>query len=59
MSTDVGVDSTSCSVVFGQTLEEPGSDSTKFDQFVPTIVKPITRDTYVRDAHGFDHQVES
>lgn len=32
-----------------QTLEEPGSDSTKFDQFVPTIVKPITRETYVSD----------
>lgn len=29
-----------------QTLEEAGKDSSKFDQLVPTIVKPITRDTY-------------
>ncbi|CAH1775580.1 unnamed protein product [Owenia fusiformis] len=30
-------------------LEEPGSDTSKFEQIVPTIVKPCTRDTYYSD----------
>ena len=32
-----------------QLLEEPGKDTAKFDSLMPTIVKPISRDTYYTD----------
>ena len=37
----------SCHCLCAQTLEESGRDSAKFDHLMPTIVKPITPDTYV------------
>ncbi|XP_070560588.1 polyamine-transporting ATPase 13A3-like isoform X2 [Ptychodera flava] len=30
-------------------LEEPGKDSTKFDSIMPTVVKPITADTFLSE----------
>jgi len=32
---------------FAQSLEEPGSDSSKFDNIIPTIVRPCTKDTFL------------
>ncbi|XP_052286292.1 polyamine-transporting ATPase 13A3-like isoform X2 [Dreissena polymorpha] len=40
------------------TLEEPGADTSKFDNIMPTIVKPATRDTFQEEDLGEAGQFE-
>lgn len=35
------------SIAFLQSLEEPGSDTSKFDAIMPTVVRPVTKDTFM------------
>lgn len=33
--------------MFSQSLEEPGSDTSKFDNIIPTVVRPTTKERFL------------